>query len=62
MDTAALIFLVLCVAAGLHAVNGRNGWIFPLIMASVGILFAVSNAQHAIPALVLVPLFLGLVL
>ncbi len=60
MDTAAMIFLVFCVAAGLHVVEDRNGRVFPVLMVSAAILFAVSKTQHAVVAFVFIPLFIGL--
>ena len=60
MDTAAAVFLILCVAAGLHAVADRNSRLFPAIMAAAAGLFAFSKSQHAISALLLIPLFTGL--
>jgi hypothetical protein len=60
MDAAAMIFLLLCAAAGLHAIQNRNGWGFPLLTVCAATLFAATKAQHAIPAMVFLPLFLGL--
>jgi hypothetical protein len=60
MDTAAMIFLILCAAATLHAVRNRGSRVFPVLAAGAGFLFATSKAQHAIPGLALIPLFLGL--
>jgi hypothetical protein len=59
MDAVAMISLLLCAAAGLHAVRNRSGWGFPLLMVCAATFFAASKAQHAIPAMVFLPLFLG---
>ena len=37
MDCAGMIFLMLCIAAGLHVVKDRNSWVFPLIMVAAAI-------------------------
>jgi hypothetical protein len=57
MDTAALIFLVLAVAAGLHLAKGGNHRLLPLIMTSAATLFAASKTQHVLPGLLFLPLF-----
>lgn len=58
MDTAAMIFLLLCVAAALHVINDPNQRLFSGLTVAAGVLFASSKFQHSIPALVFVPLFL----
>ena len=59
MDSAAMIFLVMAAAAGLHVAQKRQSLAFPLLMTSAVTLFAASKSQHALPALVFIPLFLG---
>src|SRR5665213_3774354 len=59
MDTPALIFLVMCVAAGLHFVKNRESRLFALIMVLACILFATSKPQQGVAAPVFVPLFLA---
>lgn len=60
MDAAAIVCLLLCVAAGLHAIQDRNSRVFPLVTTGAALLFAASKSQHAVPALVFIPLFLSL--
>lgn len=62
MDTAAMIFLVLCVGAALHALKNPNSRMWPVVMAAAAVLFTVSKSQHAIPGLLFVPLLIGLAL
>lgn len=57
MDTPAMIFLVLSVAAGLHVIRRPNSRVFALLMVTAAILFAVSKSQHALPAFLFIPLF-----
>lgn len=57
MDAAAMIFLVLAVAAGLHVTRDRSSRAFALLMAAAAILFAVSKSQHSLPAFLFIPLF-----
>jgi hypothetical protein len=57
MDTAALLFLVLAVAAGLQIVRGGNQRLFALIMTGAVALFTASKSQHVLPGLVFLPLF-----
>jgi hypothetical protein len=59
MDTPALIFLVMCVAAALHFVKNRQSRLFALLMVLACILFATSKPQHGVAAFVFVPLFLA---
>jgi hypothetical protein len=58
MDTAAMIFLLLCVAAALHVISDPNQRLFSGLTVAAGVLFASSKFQHSIPALVFFPLFL----
>jgi len=57
MDTPAMIFLVLSVAAGLHVVRHPDSRPFALLMVAAALLFAVSKSQHALPAFLFIPLF-----
>lgn len=57
MDTPAMIFLVLSVAAGLHVARHPNSRVFALLMAAAAVLFAVSKSQHSLPAFLFIPLF-----
>lgn len=60
MDAAAIIFLVMCAAAAVRAAQEPDSRMAPVVAVSAGILFAASKTQHAIPALLFVPLFLAL--
>ncbi|MGH9666704.1 MAG: hypothetical protein ACRD9L_19950, partial [Bryobacteraceae bacterium] len=62
MDTAAMIFLALCIGAALHVLKNPNGIIWPLAMAAAAILFTVSKSQHAVSGLLFVPLLIGFAL
>jgi hypothetical protein len=59
-DTAAMIFLVLCAGAALHAVKHSLGRLWAGVTAAAAILFAASKTQHAIFGLVFIPLFIAL--
>jgi hypothetical protein len=59
MDTAAMVFLLLSVAAGLHMAKNPGSRAFALLMTSAAILFAVSKSQHALPSFLFIPLFVG---
>jgi len=59
MDTAAMIFLLLSVAAGLHVAKNPGSRPFALLMTSAAILFAVSKSQHAVTGFSFIPLFVG---
>ena len=59
MDTAAMIFLVLSAAVGLHVAKDCNHRGFALFMVSGAVLFAGSKSQHAPPAFLFVALFIA---
>ncbi|HEU5335977.1 MAG TPA: hypothetical protein VFU27_08440 [Terriglobales bacterium] len=61
MDTAAMIFLVLCVAACLHVIENRNSRLFAALMVTAAVLFATSKFQHSVPAFAFIPFFTALV-
>jgi hypothetical protein len=60
MDTIAIVSLVVCAAAGLHIVQDRDSTLWAGVMVCAAALFAGSKSQHAIPALLLIPLFVFL--
>ncbi|MBZ5576131.1 MAG: hypothetical protein LAP40_06180 [Acidobacteriia bacterium] len=57
-DAVALVSLVLCAGAGLQVVRRRNSRTMALLLAGAAVLFAASKSQHALPALLFIPLFL----
>jgi hypothetical protein len=59
MDTAAIIFLVMCAAGLLRSVVEPHSRMAPLIAVGAAILFTASKNQHAFPGLIFVPLFLA---
>lgn len=59
MDVIAIVSLLISIGAGLHVVRRRDQRLFPIVMTLAVLLFAASKAQHAIPALLFIPLFVG---
>jgi hypothetical protein len=59
MDVIAIVSLLIGVGAGLHVVRKREQRLFPIVMIMAAFLFAASKAQHAIPALLFIPLFVA---
>lgn len=59
MDVIAIVSLLISIGAGLHVVRRRDQRLFPIMMTLAAFLFAASKAQHAIPALLFTPLFVG---